>query len=243
MWLGVTCPVPRAPLCSVPGRLSVRAAALLTFPCPPAPLLTELFYPPQVVNDAWSPGRWSRRLVGGDVPMPSLTCPPPWEDASQSPNQVTALRLRALSQCPWGGSRSAVAGGMLILSSRREDYRLINPPKFLGTLSPRQGPCGGCGGAGTGAELSPHPAIPAQRLPYPPQCPGRAAPAAPAGSCGSGSFLAATALPLTDQTLCCHCWKGTIREGARPPTARFLSAFSVPPPRAGPGAALLSGFS
>lgn len=108
VWLGVTCPrapctpVLRAPLCSVPCGLSVRAAALLAFPSPPAPLLTELFYPTQVVNDAWSPGRWSRRLVGGDVPMPSLTRPPPWEDASQSPNQVTALQLRALSQCPWG---------------------------------------------------------------------------------------------------------------------------------------------
>jgi len=62
-------PVLRAPVALVLPRscpqLSVRAAALLahspSLPAAPAllpgPLLTELFYPTQVANDAWSPGR------------------------------------------------------------------------------------------------------------------------------------------------------------------------------------------
>lgn len=159
-------------------------------------------------------------------------------DRPPAPCPVTVSLGREVGQRWW-----TLAGGMLILGSCREDYRLINPPKFLGTLSPRQGAVRGLSSAHTQQchrntrcqhlpVLSSHTPRSAQaELPLQPQL-LRVAPAP--------SLLPPLCHSLT---LCCPCWKETTREGAVPPTARFLGAFSVPPARAGPGAALLSGFS
>jgi len=124
------------------------------------------------------------------VPVPSLTCPlcpsplPVLADAMGGCFSKPKPGDRPPSPCPvpWGevGQRPwTLAGGMLILGSHREDYRHINPPKFLGALAPRQGAVPGlqrCQGAvGGRAEssahtLQTHPNTRCQLFPVPSPC-------------------------------------------------------------------------